>query len=87
MEKFQDSNKQDWEVLVPMTTLHAGYEDTRYNYHAIDNKGSWTHIRLNIYPDGGIARLSLYGEAHPNWKDVNPDKVRTHSKSAVLCCL
>jgi allantoicase len=74
-------------VLVPMTTLHAGYEDTRYNYHAIDNKESWTHIRLNIYPDGGIARLRLYGEARPNWKDVSPDKVRTHSKSAVLYCL
>jgi allantoicase len=22
----------------------------------------WTHIRLNIYPDGGIARLRVYGE-------------------------
>lgn len=86
-KNFETVYEQDWEVLVPMTTLHAGYEDTRYNYHAIDNKESWTHIRLNIYPDGGIARLRLYGEARPNWKDVSPDKVRTHSKSAVLYCL
>ena len=24
-------------------------------------------IRLNIYPDGGVARLRVYGEAVPNW--------------------
>jgi allantoicase len=83
MEKFQNCNEQDWEVLVPMMSLHAGYEDTRYNYHTVENKGSWTHICLNIYPDGGIARLRLYGVARPNWKDVSSDKVRTHSTSAV----
>jgi allantoicase len=87
MGRFKKCNEQDWEVLVHVTTLRAGYEGTRYNYHAIDNKGSWTHIRLNIYPDGGIARLRLYGEARPNWKDVSPHKVRTRSKSAVLYCL
>lgn len=65
-----------------MMTLNRGYQDTRYNYHSIDNKEPWTHIRLNIYPDGGIARLRLYGEAHPNWKDVSPDKVRTHTRKA-----
>jgi allantoicase len=62
-----------------MTALHAGYQDTRYNYYAIDSKEAWTHIRLNIYPDGGIARFRLYGEAHPSWKDVSPDKVSLHN--------
>jgi allantoicase len=70
-----------------MTVLHAGYDDTQYNHHATQNTGSWTHIRLNIHPDGGTARLRLYGEEHTNWKDVNPDKVRTRSKLAVLYCL
>ncbi|XP_033610998.1 allantoicase-like [Cryptotermes secundus] len=74
LKQISGLQSQDWEVLVPMTKLHAGHEDTRYNYHAIDNRGSWTHVRLNIYPDGGIARLRLYGEARPNWKDVSPDE-------------
>ena len=26
-----------------------------------DDRG-WTHVRLNIYPDGGVARLRVYGE-------------------------
>lgn len=73
LKQISRLQSEDWEVLVPMMSLHAGYEDTRYNYYTIDNKGSWTHIRLNIYPDGGIARLRLYGEAHPNWKDVSSD--------------
>jgi allantoicase len=28
----------------------------------VSNENSWTHIRLNIFPDGGIARLRVYGE-------------------------
>lgn len=26
-----------------------------------------THIRLNIYPDGGVARLRVYGDVVPDW--------------------
>src|SRR5690606_29206977 len=25
-----------------------------------------THVKLNIYPDGGVARLRIYGEVRPN---------------------
>ena len=28
----------------------------------IKNKSVFTHIKLNIYPDGGVARLRIYGE-------------------------
>ncbi len=30
-------------------------------------------IRLNIYPDGGVARLRLYGEVVPDWDRLNAD--------------
>ena len=26
-----------------------------------------THLRLNIFPDGGVARLRVHGEARPTW--------------------
>ena len=29
-----------------------------------------THVRLNMYPDGGIARFRLYGTAVPGWRAV-----------------
>jgi allantoicase len=27
----------------------------------------WSHLRLNIYPDGGVARLRVFGEIHVDW--------------------
>ncbi|WP_099866799.1 allantoicase [Pararhizobium haloflavum] len=30
----------------------------------------WTHLRLHIYPDGGIARLRVFGAAHFDWSRV-----------------
>ena len=37
------------------------------NIFEISNSQSWTHLRLNMFPDGGIARLRVYGEADVNW--------------------
>ncbi len=31
-----------------------------------------THIRLHIYPDGGVARLRVYGEVQRDWSRVKP---------------
>lgn len=52
---------QRWEVLVPITPLGAGYEETRHNFFRLDGRTRYTHIRLNQHPDGGIARLRVYG--------------------------
>ncbi len=41
-----------------------------HHYHAIEASRVVSHLRLNIYPDGGIARLRVYGEPHCNWDDV-----------------
>ena len=48
-----------------MTDLKPGYEDTRYHYFTVDPTKMYTHIRLNIYPDGGVARLRTYGVMVP----------------------
>jgi len=44
-----------------------------HHYHAISSNESWTHLRLHIYPDGGVARLRVYGDPVPSWegKDRN----------------
>jgi allantoicase len=39
------------------------------NIFAINNDTAWTHIRLNMFPDGGIARIRVYGEAEVNWQN------------------
>lgn len=52
-----------WVNLVPILPLQGG---TR-NLFAVQDERRFTHIRLNIYPDGGVARFRVYGEALPDW--------------------
>lgn len=51
-----DANS-DWQTLIPSTSLQGD----SHHYFEIDNAGCFTHVRLNIYPDGGVARLRVYG--------------------------
>ena len=32
-----------------------------------------THVRLNIFPDGGVARLRVWGRVAKDWSKVDPD--------------
>ena len=34
---------------------------TRHRFTELTHDGPVTHVRLNIYPDGGIARMRTYG--------------------------
>ncbi|HEX9755755.1 MAG TPA: hypothetical protein VGA42_08600, partial [Gemmatimonadales bacterium] len=44
--------------ILPQSPLRGDTE----NPFAIAHRGRVTHLRLNIYPDGGVARLRVYGE-------------------------
>jgi len=48
-----------WAVLLPRTPLQP---DTRHRF-LIDGTKRATHVRLDSFPDGGIARLRLWGSA------------------------
>lgn len=42
-------------------------------HHFFENAGKekiWTHLRLHIFPDGGVARLRVYGSAYFDWSKV-----------------
>jgi allantoicase len=52
-----------WTQLLPQLQL-AG--DTQ-NSFPVDSEQRYTHLRFKIYPDGGVARLRVYGEVVPNW--------------------
>lgn len=34
----------------------------------------WTHLRLNMFPDGGIARFRVYGDVEPEWNLADVDE-------------
>lgn len=51
-----------WHPLVPRST--AGGD--RANAYAVADRHRWTHVRLSIYPDGGVARLRVHGQVVPD---------------------
>ena len=51
-----------WTEIVPKTDLEG---DSRLFINVNDDT-NWTFMRLSIYPDGGIARLRVYGEPLKN---------------------
>jgi allantoicase len=60
--------KEMIEVL-PMVPLKPGYEESRHHtFHLsemtkqnIERLGGVTHLKLNYFPDGGVARMKVYG--------------------------
>ncbi len=55
-----------WTEILPQSDLKG---DTQ-NLFAIQCPQRFTYLRLNIFPDGGVARLRVYGEVIPEWKDL-----------------
>jgi allantoicase len=53
-----------WHEVLPRTPL-TGHG---HNLFAIDAAPTATHLRLRIFPDGGVARLRVYGEVVPDWE-------------------
>ena len=45
-----------------MVLPHRPLGPSAHHYYSCDSFESWTHLRIHIYPDGGIARLRIYGE-------------------------
>lgn len=50
-----------WNELLPKTPLRPGYEQTRMHYFTLPTPMEGTHLRINYYPDGGVARLKIWG--------------------------
>jgi allantoicase len=56
--------KGEWQEILPKTELKGN----GHNWHEIKDDRAWTHLRLNIFPDGGVARFRVHGEVVPDWK-------------------
>jgi allantoicase len=55
------SPRAQWHELLPKTSLTGDSQ----NLFEISSTERYTHVRLNIYPDGGVARLRVHGEVLP----------------------
>ena len=54
----------EWIEILPRTALNGD----SHNLYAIALADASTHLRLRIYPDGGVARLRAYGEVVADWQ-------------------
>ena len=52
-----------WTELLPRTTLRAHHR--HFFSTALGRPGPVSHVRLNIFPDGGISRLRVHGTVAP----------------------
>lgn len=56
-----------WTELLPRSALSGD----QHNLFELQSPGIWTHLKLNIYPDGGIARFRAYGAVYRDWAQDN----------------
>jgi allantoicase len=83
---FMNSAEIKWIELLPKSPLQPGSQ----NFYEIKDKNIYTHLKLHIYPDGGVARLKVYGEVFKNWEEVNSSETldlaaAVNGAKSVLC--
>ncbi len=72
------TEKAAWTEILPSTGLRGN----AHHLLAVASDRVWSHLRLNIYPDGGVARLRVYGEVHRDWSKI--DKTKPIDMAAAL---
>jgi allantoicase len=69
-KRLKDS-ETSWSEVLPPTPLKGDSQ----NLFEIANAKHCTHVRMKIYPDGGVARLRLHGQAYPDAKRTSRGEI------------
>ncbi|WP_226363564.1 allantoicase [Pseudonocardia abyssalis] len=79
-----DLTGASWTPLVPRV---AAKGDTA-NAYDVDDRHRFTHLRLTMHPDGGVARFRVHGEAVPDPRDLRGtvDVAALENGSGILDC-
>ncbi len=81
------SDRTEWIEIVAKSTLQGNHA----NVFSVASPIAFTHVKLRIFPDGGVARLRVHGEPAPDWLRVGGasnafDLAALESGGAVLAC-
>lgn len=60
----------EWVEILPESPLRPGSQ----NLFTVRDPNPFTHVRLSMFPDGGVARLRVYGEVDPRWEAPTLDE-------------
>lgn len=58
---LEQLQKAQWKEILIKSALQGGTQ----NYFPVSSRDRITHLRLNIFPDGGVARLRVHGIVKP----------------------
>ena len=74
----------EWTEILSRVELQGDSQ----NRFAIHYEDSFTHLRLNIYPDGGVARFRVYGQPEDSADDRNSftDAAASENGGETLAC-
>jgi allantoicase len=81
------SGAVSWTPLLPQLPLQGDSQ----NPFAVASEEHHTHLRFKIYPDGGVARLRVFGEVVPDWERIkraggDVDLAAIENGARVLSC-
>ncbi|MFK7992137.1 MAG: allantoicase [Sandaracinaceae bacterium] len=65
-----DWESADWVELLAESPLRPGSQ----NLFTVADERAFTHVRLTLHPDGGVARLKIWGEVVPRWEAPELDE-------------
>lgn len=68
---WSEADILEWEEILDKSPLDPGSQ----HFFEINSDKVYTHVRLHIYPDGGVARFRVYGEAYKNWDIINDNEL------------
>ncbi|HEX9943539.1 MAG TPA: allantoicase [Thermoanaerobaculia bacterium] len=77
-----DGDPDGWREVLPQTALRP---HTRHLFDELAATGPFTHARLNIFPDGGVARLRLFGTVTPLDR-LNAVAAEDAEATLLACC-
>ena len=70
-ESEPDINDKKWLTILEKVDL----DGDKINKFGVKKKNIVNWIKVNIYPDGGIARLRLWGDVYQNWDNFDNNKI------------
>ena len=76
--------KATWIPILKKSALNGGTQ----NYFAVSDPSRFTHLRLNIFPDGGVARLRVHGVVKPSREKLDGviDLAAAENGGVVVTC-
>ena len=70
-ESEPDIDDKKWLTVLEKVDL----DGDKINKFGVKKKNVVNWIKVNIYPDGGIARLRLWGDVYQNWDNFDNNKI------------